>query len=175
LRFLNDQNADASVHNRTDTRPGHRYRHALIDRAHGGHVPSGVTAHGSPSGPLQFDRLEAALGHQFPLKHRPKTFRAIRLDGSIIQKEVPCQTTRTKEPPSFTISPRTIIERQLCITARKITRLRTSTRKRRCNNRIRLTNGQKKLSSNQPIPTFEIICPGGLSEAFSIAFYRCIR
>jgi len=28
---------------------------------HGGHVPCGVTAHGSPGGPLQFDRLEAAL------------------------------------------------------------------------------------------------------------------
>ena len=27
----------------------------------GGHVPYGVTAHGSPSGPLQFGRLEAAL------------------------------------------------------------------------------------------------------------------
>jgi hypothetical protein len=31
----------------------------------GGHVPSGVTAHGSPAGPLQFDRLEAALGTGF--------------------------------------------------------------------------------------------------------------
>jgi len=27
----------------------------------GGHVACGVTAHGSPGGPLQFDRLEAAL------------------------------------------------------------------------------------------------------------------
>ena len=31
------------------------------DGMHGGHVPCGVTAHGSPGGPLQFDRLEAAL------------------------------------------------------------------------------------------------------------------
>jgi hypothetical protein len=27
----------------------------------GGHALRGVTAHGSPGGPLQFDRLEAAL------------------------------------------------------------------------------------------------------------------
>jgi hypothetical protein len=26
----------------------------------------GVTAHGGPSGPLQFDRLEAILGRQYP-------------------------------------------------------------------------------------------------------------
>jgi hypothetical protein len=32
-----------------------------FDGVHGGHVPRGVTAHGSPGGPLQFDRLEAAL------------------------------------------------------------------------------------------------------------------
>ncbi len=32
----------------------------------GGHVPKGVTAHGSPIGPLQFDWLEAALGRQVP-------------------------------------------------------------------------------------------------------------
>ena len=32
---------------------------------HGGHVPCGVTAHGSPGGPLQFDRLEAALAAKF--------------------------------------------------------------------------------------------------------------
>jgi hypothetical protein len=31
----------------------------------GGHVPCGVTAHGSPSGPLQFERLEAALAAKF--------------------------------------------------------------------------------------------------------------
>jgi hypothetical protein len=30
------------------------------------HVPNGVTAHGSPDGPLQFDRLEAALAPGFP-------------------------------------------------------------------------------------------------------------
>jgi hypothetical protein len=32
---------------------------------HGGHVLCGVTAHGSPSGPLQFERLEAALAAKF--------------------------------------------------------------------------------------------------------------
>lgn len=31
------------------------------DGLYGGHVPCGVTAHGSPGGPLQFDRLEGAL------------------------------------------------------------------------------------------------------------------
>ena len=30
----------------------------------------GVTAHGSPGGPLQFDRLEAALAATIPLKSR---------------------------------------------------------------------------------------------------------
>jgi hypothetical protein len=32
---------------------------------HGGHALCGVTAHGSPGGPLQFDRLEAALATGF--------------------------------------------------------------------------------------------------------------
>jgi len=31
----------------------------------GGHALRGVTAHGSPGGPLQFDRLEAALAPAF--------------------------------------------------------------------------------------------------------------
>jgi hypothetical protein len=31
------------------------------DGMHSGYVPCGVTAHGSPGGPLQFDRLEAAF------------------------------------------------------------------------------------------------------------------
>ena len=35
------------------------------DELVGGHVPCGVTAHGSPGGPLQFDRLEAALAARF--------------------------------------------------------------------------------------------------------------
>jgi hypothetical protein len=39
-----------------------------FDGAHGGPVPGGVTAHGGPSGPLQFGRLEAALGCHVPLK-----------------------------------------------------------------------------------------------------------
>jgi len=37
-----------------------------FDGTYGGHVPCGVTAHGSPGGPLQFDRLEAALAARFP-------------------------------------------------------------------------------------------------------------
>jgi hypothetical protein len=42
--------------------PEHRYDRAAIRlNPVGGHVPCGVTAHGSPGGPLQFDRLEAAL------------------------------------------------------------------------------------------------------------------
>jgi hypothetical protein len=32
---------------------------------HGGHALRGVTAHGSPGEPLQFDRLEAALATKF--------------------------------------------------------------------------------------------------------------
>jgi hypothetical protein len=43
---------------------------------YGGHVPCGVTAHGSPGGPLQFDRLEAALAARVPLKGRAKILRA---------------------------------------------------------------------------------------------------
>jgi len=35
----------------------------LMER--GGHVLHGVTAHGSPGGPLQFDRLEAAPATAF--------------------------------------------------------------------------------------------------------------
>ena len=35
----------------------------LMER--GGHALRGVTAHGSPGGPLQFDRLEAALATTF--------------------------------------------------------------------------------------------------------------
>ena len=36
-----------------------------FDGTYGGQVPCGVTAHGSPGGPLQFDRLEAALAAKF--------------------------------------------------------------------------------------------------------------
>ena len=36
---------------------------SLMER--GGHALRGVTAHGSPGGPLQFDRLEAALATTF--------------------------------------------------------------------------------------------------------------
>jgi hypothetical protein len=38
-----------------------------FDGTHGGHVLCGVTAHGSPGGPLQFELLEAALSRQVPL------------------------------------------------------------------------------------------------------------
>jgi hypothetical protein len=53
------------VPNWTDIRPEYRYDRARCDGMHGGHVPCGVTAHGSPGGPLQFDRLEAALAARF--------------------------------------------------------------------------------------------------------------
>ena len=36
------------------------------DGTHGGLVSRGVTAHGSPGGPLQFGRLEATLAAKFP-------------------------------------------------------------------------------------------------------------
>lgn len=39
-----------------------------FDGTYGGHVLCGATAHGSPGGPLQFDRLEAALAVKAPLK-----------------------------------------------------------------------------------------------------------
>jgi hypothetical protein len=53
-----------------------------FDGAHGGHVPCGVTAHGSPGGPLQFGRLEAALGRRVPLQcRRAKTLSVVRRDG----------------------------------------------------------------------------------------------
>jgi hypothetical protein len=37
-----------------------------LDGTHGSQVPCGETAHGSPGGPLQFDRLETALAARFP-------------------------------------------------------------------------------------------------------------
>jgi hypothetical protein len=37
-----------------------------LDGTYGDDVPCGVTAHGSPGGSLQFDRLEAALAARFP-------------------------------------------------------------------------------------------------------------
>ena len=39
-----------------------------FDGTYGGHVLCGATAHGSPGGHLQFDRLEAALAVKAPLK-----------------------------------------------------------------------------------------------------------
>jgi hypothetical protein len=41
--------------------PECRYAHAEIPLNPAAMSPCGVTAHGSPGGPLQFDRLEAAL------------------------------------------------------------------------------------------------------------------
>jgi hypothetical protein len=43
-----------------------------FDGTYGGHVPCGVTAHGSPGGPLQFDRLEAALAARFHRNAGPR-------------------------------------------------------------------------------------------------------
>jgi hypothetical protein len=69
-----------------------------FDGAHGGHIPCGVTAHGSPGGPLQFGRLEAALGRQVPLKFMLRAHHAERL---------------IVEPLSSMISPHTLIARQV--------------------------------------------------------------
>ena len=54
-----------TVPNWTDTRPEYCHYRAGFDGTHGGHVPWGVTAHGSPGGPLQFDCLEATLAARF--------------------------------------------------------------------------------------------------------------
>ena len=54
-----------TVLNCTDLRLEYRYDRAYFDGTHGGHVPCGVTAHGSPGGPLQVERLEAALAARF--------------------------------------------------------------------------------------------------------------
>jgi hypothetical protein len=45
-----------------------------LDGTAGGHVPCGVTAHGSPGGPLQFERLEAALAARFDPSSAPTSF-----------------------------------------------------------------------------------------------------
>jgi hypothetical protein len=50
-----------TVPNWTVIRPEYRHYRDWIRWNDGGHVPSGVTAHGSPGGPLQFGRLEATL------------------------------------------------------------------------------------------------------------------
>jgi hypothetical protein len=54
-----------AVHNCTGARLKHRYSYDRIQGNQGGHVPWGVTAHGSPAGPLPFDRLEASLAARF--------------------------------------------------------------------------------------------------------------
>jgi hypothetical protein len=51
------------------TRPEQRYDRVLISMERMATMSLwGVTAHGSPGGPLQFDRLEAALAARFPLQ-----------------------------------------------------------------------------------------------------------
>jgi len=60
----------------------------------------GVTAHGSPSGPLQFDRLEAALAAGFPspnsilnsAKEKPEKAQIVGMDSptSKAQARVVC-------------------------------------------------------------------------------------
>src|ERR1700722_7381225 len=60
-----------------------------FDGMHGGHVPCGVTAHGSPSGPLQFDRLEAALAARFHryAPHRPAASRSFPRKCAIMHQK----------------------------------------------------------------------------------------
>jgi hypothetical protein len=53
------------VHNCTDARLEYPYDRVVIRWKPGGMSLVGVTAHGSPSGPLQFERLEAALAAKF--------------------------------------------------------------------------------------------------------------
>jgi hypothetical protein len=55
----------SDVHNCTDARLEYPYDRVVIRWKLGGMSLVGVTAHGSPSGPLQFERLEAALAARF--------------------------------------------------------------------------------------------------------------
>ena len=69
----------------------------------GGHVPCGVTAHGSPSGPLQFERLEATLAAKF---HRSQEvdsmakYKTSTLDGVMTELAKPrmAKSARVKQP-----------------------------------------------------------------------------
>jgi hypothetical protein len=54
-----------TVHNCTDADSEYHYSLAATQWNVWRHVPCGVTAHGGPGGPLQFDRLEAALAATF--------------------------------------------------------------------------------------------------------------
>jgi hypothetical protein len=54
-----------AVHNCTGVRLKHRYSYDRFQGNQGGHVPWGVSAHGSPAGPLRFGRLEASLAARF--------------------------------------------------------------------------------------------------------------
>jgi hypothetical protein len=84
----------------------------------GGYVPCGVTAHGSPSGPLQFDRLEAALAAKFHrsqevysmAKHKASTLDRVttelakpRMSRSARIAELNLDTARIPEQPSITV------------------------------------------------------------------------
>jgi len=85
---------------------------------HGGYVLCGVTAHGSPNGPLQFDRLEAALAAKFHrsqkvdsmAKHRNSTLDSVttelakpRMAKSARVAEMKLDTARIPEQPSITV------------------------------------------------------------------------
>lgn len=74
----------------------------------------------------------------------------------LVREETLCRTIPIKEPPSYTILRRTLIAPPLRIMARKITRLRTNTQKRRWNTRRRLTNAPRKPSRNRRTQPFEI-------------------
>jgi hypothetical protein len=113
---------------------------------------------------LQSGRLEAALAAGFHRNARRLSPAGSRCDqrlGPRSERRRHCRTTHIKEPRSYTIWPRTLTAQQLRIMARKIIRLRTNTRNRRWNTRIKLTNGRKKRSRNQLIPPFEIAFRGG--------------
>jgi hypothetical protein len=85
---------------------------------YGGHVPRGVTAHGSPSGPLQFERLEAALAAKFHrsqeadsmAKNKTSTLGRVttelakpRMSRSARIAELNLDTARIPEQPSITV------------------------------------------------------------------------
>jgi hypothetical protein len=85
---------------------------------HGGYVPCGVTAHGSPSGPLQFDRLEAALAAKFHrtqevdimAKYKTSTLDRVttelakpRMSRSARIAELSLDTAHIPEQPSITV------------------------------------------------------------------------
>ena len=65
----------------------------------GGHVPCGVTAHGSPSGPLQFERLEAALAAKFHRSQKVDSmakYKTSTLDGVMTELAKPRMAKSTR-------------------------------------------------------------------------------